>query len=271
MAPLPEDLELALIRRRLDTQVIGGFLTRYERVASTNDLVRQRARAGHPEGLVILAEEQSAGRGRLGRSWVAGYGDALLLSALLRPVIPPSEAFSLTMLAAVALCEAVESVTPLEARLKWPNDLMLLIDGVWRKAAGILSELNVAGDAIEWAIVGIGLNVNQAPDGMVDGRDLRQVATCVSAAAGRRIARAPLLETLLLRLDQRYAQIQGGEYDAVYDAWRARLLRIGEQVTVQTPGGELHGIAEDVERDGSLVLRDHKGVTHTIHAGDVGF
>ncbi|MDW8055070.1 MAG: biotin--[acetyl-CoA-carboxylase] ligase, partial [Anaerolineae bacterium] len=173
-------------------------LMRYERVASTNDIAKERARSGYPEGLTVLAEEQVAGRGRLGRSWVSSYGDALLLSVLLRPVwLPPGEAFSLTMMAGVALCEAVEQVASVRAQLKWPNDLLLFADGEWRKSAGILTEVSVADDTIEWAVVGIGVNVNQTPASAVNGRNLQQTATCVSAAAGRQISRSALLEALL--------------------------------------------------------------------------
>lgn len=272
MSPLPEDLDLITLRRRLDTRVIGAVLMRYERVASTNDIARERARAGYPEGLVVLAEEQSAGRGRLGRSWVSAYGDALLLSILLRPVwLPPGEAFSLTMMAGVALCEAVERVAPIRAQLKWPNDLLLFADGEWRKSAGILTEVSVASDIIEWAIVGIGVNVNQTPVGAINGRNLQQMATCISAAAGQPISRAALLEALLTTLDERYAQLQSGERGLLFNDWRARLIRLGEPVTVALPGSELRGIAEDVAPDGTLLLRDADGVLHMVHTGDVGF
>lgn len=272
MSPLPEDLDLITLRRQLDTRVIGATLMRYERVASTNDIARDRARNGYPEGLVVLAEEQSAGRGRLGRSWVSAYGDALLMSILLRPVwLPPGEAFALTMMAGVALCEAVEQVASVTARLKWPNDLLLFVDGEWRKSAGILTEVSLASDTIEWAIVGMGVNVNQAPAGAVNGRSLHQTATCISAAAGRRISRPALLEALLAMFDDRYVRLQSGERGPLFAAWRARLARMGEPATVTLPGGELRGIAEDVAPDGTLLLRDAAGVLHTVHTGDVGF
>lgn len=272
MSPLPEDLDLIALRRYLETRTIGAVLMRYERVASTNDIARERARAGYPEGLVVLTEEQTAGRGRLGRNWVASYGDALLLSILLRPAwLPPSEAFSLTMMAGVALCEAVEQVALVRAQLKWPNDLLLFVDGEWRKSAGILTEVSVAGDIIEWAIIGIGVNVNQTPAGAVNGRNLQQTATCISAAAGQRISRTALLEALLVALDERYAQLQSGERGSLFVDWRARLARLGEPATVMLPGGELRGIAEDVAPDGTLLLRDADGVLHTVHTGDVGF
>lgn len=272
MSPLPEDLDLITLRRQLDTRIIGAMLMRYERVASTNDIARERARNGYPEGLVVLTEEQSAGRGRLGRTWVSAYGDALLLSILLRPVwLPPGEAFSLTMMAGVALCEAVEHVASVRAHLKWPNDLLLFVDGKWRKSAGILTEVSVNGDTLEWAVVGMGVNVNQAPDSTINGRNLQQTATCISAAAGQRISRTDLLEALLTTLDERYAQIRSGERAALFAAWRARLMHMGEPVTVTLPGGELHGIAEDVAPDGTLLLRDATGVLHAVHTGDVGF
>ncbi len=272
MAPLPEDLDLAALRRRLDTRIIGNVLARYERVASTSELARQQARAGHPEGLVVLAEEQSAGRGRVGRSWIAPYGEALLLSVLLRPTwLPPAEAFTLTMLAALALCEAVERTVPIAARLKWPNDLLLPATDGLRKAAGILTELSIAGDHIEWAVIGIGVNVNQAPDETVDGRDLRVTATSLSAVAGRSVERAPLLEALLARLDERYMLLHTGAHTSLFAEWRARLERMGELITVRLPGGEISGIAEDVASDGTLLLRDTTGRQHAIHTGDVGF
>lgn len=271
MDSLPEDLELITLRRRIATRIIGNVLMRYERVTSTNDIVRERARSGCAEGLIVLAEEQSAGRGRLGRSWVASYGEALLMSVLLRPVwLPPGEAFTLTMLAGVALCEAVEQVATVRARLKWPNDLLLFADGAWRKGAGILTEISIAGDTIEWAIVGVGVNVNQAPVGAVNGRDLQQTATSLNAAAGQRISRTALLETLLMILDERYALLRSGERAALFADWRARLAYLGETVTVNLPNGELCGIAEDVAADGTLLLRDAAGVLHTIHTGDVG-
>lgn len=272
MSPLPDDLDLTILRRQLDTRVIGAMFMRYERVTSTNDIAKERARNGYPEGLVVLTEEQSAGRGRLGRNWVSAYGDALLLSILLRPTwLPPGEAFSLTMMAGVALCEAVEQIASVRAHLKWPNDLVLFVDGEWRKSAGILTEVSVASDMIEWAVVGIGVNVNQAPAGAVNGRNLHQTATCISAAAGQRISRSALLEALLATFDERYAQLQSGERGLLCADWRARLVRIGESVTVMLPGGELRGIAEDVAPDGALLLRDAAGVLHTVHTGDVGF
>ncbi|HEX5692229.1 MAG TPA: biotin--[acetyl-CoA-carboxylase] ligase, partial [Roseiflexaceae bacterium] len=140
---------IAAVERELSTNLIGHPLLWYAQVGSTNDLVRERARDGAPEGLVIGADEQIAGRGRQGRGWIAPPGSGLLLSVLLRPSLSPADLFVVTMLAGVALCEAVEQVAPLPAALKWPNDLMLPArpgaPPATHKAAGILSEVELAG------------------------------------------------------------------------------------------------------------------------------
>lgn len=269
----PDDLDLGSLERDLPATVVGRPLLGYQQVESTNDLVRAHARADHDEGLVILAEEQTAGRGRLGRGWAAPPGSSLLMSLLLRPAwLAPAEAFALTMLAGVALCEAVEQVAPLAAALKWPNDLMLPgpAGAGLRKAAGVLSELEIVGGQIAWAAIGMGINVNWTPDGLVDGRDLSLVATSVSAASGRAVERQALLSALLLRLDARYLALRQGRREELFRDWRARLATLGQSIVVQLPQGALRGVAEDVEPSGALRLREPDGTARLILAGDVG-
>src|SRR5690349_3053329 len=219
-----KDLTPEQIHSTLASTIVGRAIEHYAQVGSTNDLIRQQARAGHPEGLVILADEQTAGRGRLGRAWAAPPGSSLLMSLLLRPTwLAPADAFSLTMLAAVALCEAVEQATPLSAALKWPNDLLLPVRSAagpeLRKAAGILSEIELDGDQIAWVVIGIGVNVGWSPTGVVDGRDLAEVATSVSAAAGQPIERLPLLRALLERVDARCRAPHRGGRAALFRRW----------------------------------------------------
>jgi BirA family biotin operon repressor/biotin-[acetyl-CoA-carboxylase] ligase len=273
MPELPDDLAAHAIQHDLPTTVIGRSLLRYERVGSTNDLVRERARAGRDEGLVVLAEEQTAGRGRQGRGWSAPPGSSLLLSVLLRPTwLSPADSFTLTMLAGVALCEAVEQATPVRAALKWPNDLMLPgpAGEPLRKAAGILSELEIAHDRIAWVVLGMGVNVNWSPEGVVDGRDLGLVATSVGAAACGPVDRRALLRALLVRLDARYLALRRGQREELCTSWRGRLATLGQPVVVRLPQGEIHGVAEEVEHSGALLVRDAAGVVHTVTAGDVG-
>ncbi len=257
------------------TRVVGRTVLHYNAVGSTNNLVKEYARANHPEGLVIMADEQLAGRGRLGRGWTAPPGSSLLMSLLLRPTwLSPHDAFLLTMLAGVALCEAVEQVAPITAALKWPNDLLLPVpqpDGstAHRKAAGILSEIEMKNEQIRWMVVGMGVNVSWSPHGMVDGRDLAQSATSVSAA-GQYVDRMTLLQLLLERLDMHYAALWHGQREKLFSLWHARLATLGSRVTVRLPAGELVGMAEDVEPSGALRVRDDSGKQHVVMAGEVG-
>jgi len=273
-----DDRALDALQRDLPTSVVGKIIQRYASVESTNDIAKQQARAGHAQGLVVLAEEQTAGRGRMGRNWAAPAGSSLLVSLLLRPTwLPPADAFSLTMLAGVALCEAIEQTTPIRAALKWPNDLLLpntpfatLAPQELRKAAGMLSELELEAERIVWVTIGMGINVNWTPSGVVDGRDLASVATSVSAAAGQPIDRMALLRALLLRLDARYLALRQGRREEIFTSWRDRLATLGQSISVRLVRGTLQGIAEDVELSGALRVRDEQGALHVIMTGDVG-
>jgi BirA family biotin operon repressor/biotin-[acetyl-CoA-carboxylase] ligase len=270
-----DDLTPEHIQRSLASTIVGRAVEHYPQTGSTNDLARQKAHAGHAEGLVIVTDTQTAGRGRMGRAWIAPPGSSLLLSVLLRPTwLAPADAFSLTMLAGVALCEAVEQVTLVPAALKWPNDLLLPVRTAagprLRKAAGILSEIELAGDQLAWVTIGIGVNVSWSPAGIVDERDLAEVATSVGAAAGQPIDRLPLLRALLERLDAHYAGLRRGSQADVFERWRDRLATLGQTVQIGLPHGDLRGIAEDVERSGALRVRDEHGTLHTVLAGDVG-
>lgn len=257
-------------------RIIGRQIERFEQVGSTNNLLREQARIGVAEGFVITAEEQVAGRGRLGRGWRAPPGTSLLLSVLLRPHwLPPDGAYSITMLAAVALCHAVAATVPnLRVALKWPNDLLLPAspapDAPLLKAAGILSELALRGERIDYVILGMGVNVNWSPAGTVDGRALETQATSIAQAGGHAIDREVLFHHVLAQLDTQYALLRRGQRESVFHAWRTRLHTLGQHITVTTPNGMLHGIAEDVDSHGALLLRDANGALHTITAGDVG-
>jgi BirA family biotin operon repressor/biotin-[acetyl-CoA-carboxylase] ligase len=270
-----DDLALDHLQRDLPHESIGQPLLFYARVGSTNDLVKARARAGDAEGLAILANEQTAGRGRQGHTWAAPPGSGLLISLLLRPSwLAPADTFALTMLAGAALCEAVEQVAPIPVALKWPNDLLLPArpgaPPSTHKAAGILCECELIGDQVAWVVVGIGVNVNWSPMGDVDGRDLAQVATSLSAAAGAPVSRGALLRALLVQLDSRYRALRQGRREELFVAWRGRLATLGRPAVVRLPHGELRGVAVDVEPSGALLLRDERGVVQRIMAGDVG-
>ncbi len=261
-------LREAALRRAL--LVPGGFWTDLRVVAETgssNADVGEAARNGTPEGLVIVAERQTAGRGRMGRHWESPARAGLTVSVLLRPAghaVPVDRYGWLPLLAGVALVEAVTRLTELAPKLKWPNDLML--DG--RKCAGILAETQPAPGAPPAVVVGIGLNVTMRPDELPIPE-----ATSLLLAGAKATDRDPLLREVLRRFEQHYLAwcAAGGDAEAsgLRAAYRADCATIGRKVRVTVPGGgELSGQAVDVDTEGRLVVLGADGVA-PVAAGDV--
>lgn len=247
----------------LSTRIAGNEIRFFSSVGSTNDLLKEQARLGAHEGLVFVADEQVAGRGRRGRSWTAPSGSSLLVSMLLHPGwLPANDAFLITMLVAVAAAEAIESVTALTVDLKWPNDLQ--ING--RKLGGILVETEMSEAQLRWVVIGCGINVNWSPRSIPE---LAESATSLSHELGRPLGRGELLQALLMRLDDRYESLRQGARSALFDAWRSRLCTLGQSVRAETPNGPIFGVAHDVTLDGALILHDHQGQQHIVTAGEV--
>ena len=243
----------------LATQWLGRKIVYHESIGSTNDEAHRLAVAGTPEGTLVIAEEQTAGRGRLQRRWVAPPGQALLFSLIFYPTFPPRDAYQVTMLSSVACLQGVLACTGLRLALKWPNDLLL--DG--RKVAGILSEVGQAGERT-FLVVGVGLNVNVD---LAPWPELREQATSLSEALGRPVARIPLLQEMLRRIEAGYDRLRAGH--APYDEWVANLATLGRQVRVTTAEGILEGRAVGVDPDGALRLELPGGTSRRILVGDV--
>ncbi len=259
----PEPLAAASVQAGRPGGCLGRLVRHFSAVGSTNDAARALAQAGAPEGLLVLAEEQTAGRGRYGRRWEAPRGSSLLASLLLRPTfLPPERAFLLTALAALGIAEAVAHQTGLEVALKWPNDLLL----AGRKVCGILVELEGQRGRLEWAVLGWGLNVNVD---FSSAAPLSQTATSLATAAGHPWDRRPLLWACLERLEARYEAVRAGRGEEVWADWRARLDLLGAEVTVATPGETLIGRALDVAPDGALLVQRADGRLERVLAGDV--
>jgi BirA family biotin operon repressor/biotin-[acetyl-CoA-carboxylase] ligase len=252
------------------TRIIGRRVLDYDRVTSTNDLARLRAEEGEPEGLVITTEEQSAGRGRLGRGWIVPPHSSIQLSVLLRPPLAPIEAQSITQMAALGVAatlrELVEMVgsSPLPTvTLKWPNDVLL--NG--KKCAGILVETGVEDDRLAFAILGVGINVNYT---MSDYPDLAPFATTLADELGHAVDRDTLEDALMTKLDACYARLResrDGRW-SIFQEWRGRLSTLGHAVRVAMPKGIEVGIAEDVDTDGALLLR-REGDLIRVYSADV--
>ncbi|MCS7219828.1 MAG: biotin--[acetyl-CoA-carboxylase] ligase [Anaerolineae bacterium] len=250
------------VASRLRTRVMGRPLVYAPRLSSTQNLAAYLAARGWPEGTVVLAEEQTAGRGRQGRSWWAPYGGALLLSLLLRPSLSPSQAQQLTMVAGLAAAEAIEAVCAVPVALKWPNDLYAR----GRKVGGILveSRLSPDGRALDHAIVGIGINVTVE---FADQPELRAIATSLHVEANRPVERETLLLALLERTEARYEALLAGQ--PCHVEWASRLLWLGEAVLVVTPDGSLAGVAIGVSEEGALLVRRIDGEVEAVWTGDV--
>ncbi|MFN3761585.1 MAG: biotin--[acetyl-CoA-carboxylase] ligase [Anaerolineae bacterium] len=234
---------------------------------STNDVARDLAARGAPEGTVVTADYQTAGRGRLGRRWRAPPGTSLLCSVLFRPASDAgllAPATDLTMLCALAAADAVEATADLPVSLKWPNDLIVVRGESWRKLGGLLAETGLSGDRLEFVIVGVGVNVNIPPEVLPD---LAPDATSILAETGRMTDREVLLDRFLNGVRGRYERWQAGERP--WAEWAARLATLGRPVRVVTGEGERYGIAEGVDEDGALLLRTSDGSLHRIRAGDV--
>jgi len=241
------------------SQIIGREILRYVQVESTNDLAREHAERGEPEGLVIAAQEQSAGRGRMGRKWIAPRDTSLQLSILLRPPLAPQHAPRVTMMAALALVKTLERALNVQPTLKWSNDVLL--NG--KKVAGILTESSVQGDALDSIVLGIGLNVNYT---MRVYPELAPFATTLQDVMGHEVERTQLEQTLLVELDRYYARVGRGE--TLVDEYRAYLAMLGQRVRVARHADILEGIAADVDDDGALILQQDD-VRVKLYAGDV--
>jgi BirA family biotin operon repressor/biotin-[acetyl-CoA-carboxylase] ligase len=271
-----------LIRHKLGTHVFGQNVIYTKQTGSTNTELKKLARLGAPEGLLYFTEEQWVGRGRMERSWHAPAGSGLLMSLLFRPedIITPAQLQALTMLCSLAIVEAIANQTNLSIYLKWPNDL------VWedgKKLAGILTEAEIEGDRLNWAIVGIGLNVNvdfsdqTEPEPDQPGKPnsghppLSQTATSLSMILGRDTddLRLPILQHFLANVERRYTALKRGV--SPHYEWQRHLIGLGQFVTVTVLDevrqyeGKITGVTEN----GALRLRQADETMVTILAGDV--
>jgi BirA family biotin operon repressor/biotin-[acetyl-CoA-carboxylase] ligase len=252
------------LRQACKDRLIGKEILCFSKIDSTNREARDRAKGGAREGLVILADSQSRGKGRLGRSWESPPGTNLYLSIILRPPVDPSDAPQITLLAGVATARALSDVSGLKCLIKWPNDILLR----GRKLAGILAEMEAEGARVGFVILGIGINVNWRREDFP--ADLGVKATSLRAESGKEISRAAVAAQLLRELEKEYtAFIREGFSPRLKDEWNRLSWINGKEVTLSLPEGEISGRALGLDTDGALLLLDGKGKTRRFIAGDV--
>ncbi|NLM45320.1 MAG: biotin--[acetyl-CoA-carboxylase] ligase [Firmicutes bacterium] len=249
------------IQDGLQTSILGKTIHYEKRTESTNKKARELAEAGAAEGTLVLAEEQTAGRGRLGRSWSSPPG-GIWLSLLLRPALSTSQMTLLTLLAAVAAVEATINVCKITPGIKWPNDLLY----GRKKLAGILTEISAEADRVHYLIVGIGFNANITAEQFAP--EIRKTATSVLAATGAAVDRAAWVRAYLAAFEAYYYQALRSDFAAVLARWRHYAETLGQEVAVRFAGKEFCGRAVDIDEQGALLLETGKGLVRCL-AGDV--
>jgi BirA family biotin operon repressor/biotin-[acetyl-CoA-carboxylase] ligase len=246
----------------LETHDLGRTVHAFEAVDSTNAVAFRLAVEGAEHGELVVAEQQTQGRGRRGRSWSSPAHLNLYCSLVLRPELPPQRAPELTLLAAVAVAESLRAAG-VPADIKWPNDL--LFGG--RKIAGILTELSADPDRIHFVVLGIGINLNARREDFVP--EVAEVATSVLEASGRPVSRAAFAAALFGRLEE-WLDLHAAEgFRPVRERWRALSATLGQEVLVTSERREIRGVAVDIDEDGALRVRTVDGTEERVLAGDV--
>ena len=252
-----------LISRLGAPRVIGRDIQVFQETTSTNDVVEKFARDEVKQGVVVFAESQTKGRGRLGRKWASPGRKGLWFSILLRPNLRPQQATQLTITSATALRRAIQSHTGLSPEVKWPNDIVL----GGKKVAGILTELAAELDHVKYVILGIGVDVNL---NAVDfPADFRKTATSLKLELGKPLSRPELAVAILRELDRDYERLNSGGFAALADEWQSHCTTIGQQVTIRIGDRKLRGRAESLSEDGALLLRTDHGHLERVIGGDV--
>lgn len=247
----------------LTTETFGRTYEYIERTESTNREARRLAEEGTPEGTVVITEEQVAGRGRLNRGWFSPYAKGLWFSVVLRPTFPPIEAPKCTLMAAVALIKAFRELGLTTAGIKWPNDIM--VHG--RKLVGILTEMSGSMEAIDYIVMGIGINISSQLKDFPE--ELQSIGTSF-AVEGVQVDRRHALDVILRCLETQYKKVCTEGFDSTLEEWKLYSITLNKDVTVKAPGEDYIGHAVDLDRDGNLIVeRADNGQVERVVAGDV--
>jgi BirA family biotin operon repressor/biotin-[acetyl-CoA-carboxylase] ligase len=258
----PDVLTATEIAHHLKTKWLGQSLFSYRSAKSTNDLAVQMAASGALEGSVITAEEQTRGRGRLGRTWHSPTGTGIYVSVIVRPALRPEDAPGISVMTAVALADSICKYSPGKVQLKWPNDV--LING--RKTAGILTELSAERNRINHLIIGVGINANQRAGDFPT--ELRRTATSLRRELKRKVRRVELLQSFLQNLEKEYESYLKYRLKKAHSKIRRYSSLVGKQVTLQSGRSLITGLATDIDRTGCLILKTDDG-TRAVTAGEV--
>jgi len=257
-----EPIQLDLLKKRLAQSIFSSNIHYHASIDSTNALAKKLAAQGAPEGTLIITEEQTAGRGRRGRSWASPAGANLLFSVLLRPTVEGERVFVLTMVLALAGIRALNRVAGVRAMIKWPNDIYV---GT-RKLTGILTEFSVTGKKIDWAVLGMGMNVCWRPE-VPEGSGAP--ATSLLEETGQRVSRNDLLPQILTEFESLYTHVLHERMEPLYEEWNQNCLVLGKAVVIESDTERIEGKALRIDGGGALIVEDAAGNERRILTGDV--
>ena len=251
------------ILSHLRTKWLGREICYRDTVDSSNNLAKTIAAGGCPNGLLVVAEEQGHGKGRLSRGWISPHAKGIWFSVVLKPPFLPQEAAKCTLLAAVAVVKAINKLPGVNAAIKWPNDILLL----GRKLVGILTEMNAEFGHINYVVIGTGINTNATPEDYPE--EVRPLAVSVADAATVPFTRVELLCDILKNMEDLYETALREGFTPIFAEWRAYSCTLGQKVKVIAPDKTYFGTAVDIDSEGLLIVRREDGTMEKVVAGDV--
>lgn len=262
----PDLVTASEIRDGLRTSLLGQSIVYHETIDSTNTMAQKLALNGAPEGTLVIADEQTAGRGRRGRNWFSPPHSGVWMSLILRPQLPVAHAAQITLVTAVAMARALTRLTGVEAGIKWPNDI--LFDK--RKCCGILTEMHAEFDQVHHLVLGIGINVNVPQEQFPE--ELQSIATSLQGVKGVPIPRAEVVRAVMEELEPLYRRyVDRGGFASIREDWKRSNITLGRQIVAQTARGPITGEALDIDEFGVLLVRREDGETEKIYSADILF
>ena len=262
LAGVPDTIAEEEVASRLQTERMGRQIRYFSRIDSTNQYAKRIAEEGAPDGTLIIADEQTAGKGRSGRTWVTPPAEAIAFTLLLRPKLSPDRISMVTLVMGLAVTNAVNSLYGVSAGIKWPNDVV--IKG--RKLCGILTEMSAEVRQVNYIVIGVGINANLTsfPE------EIREIATSLKLELGRDINRAELIARVMAEFERLYAEFEAqGDLGAVMQEYNELCLNAGSKVRVLDPNGAYTGTSRGINSMGELLVETEDGKMQEVYAGEV--
>lgn len=257
------------INEGLKTKVLGRNIVYLDQIDSTNNYAKKIAFEGCEEGTLVVADYQTCGRGRLGRDWNSSDKKGVWMSLVLRPDIPFEEVQMLTLAVSVAVVQALFEYAQIEAGIKWPNDI--IIKG--KKVCGILVEMNMEVDKINFLVLGIGLNVNQRKDDFKEELLDRAISLNMhleeTSGSQKTLKRNELIATILLKFEEIYDKVKCGAFEDIISEWKKYSVTLGKEVSIIYKNEQYRGIAEDITKEGKLIVKCEDGTVKEVFSGEV--